>query len=132
MNLRTSGWQPDTPVDNIAVLVTQPQHPRFSQLGKLEAHDWKEYGVYFIRFADGKREQCPDGLCKGDPPSPVTLFYRHRDERGTGFDSDDQIKGPVGLMDAYLKMSGGTISSFQEQYKRLFEEEFQLLGNTFQ
>ncbi len=68
-------FNPTTSVDDIVMLVIDKNNKRFGQLGRLSWHDWNEYGVYRVSFAH-EAEDFPDGLCKGDPPSPVKAFYR--------------------------------------------------------
>ena len=70
-------WNPTSHAKNIAVLVVNRDHSRFSQLGQLIAHDWKEYGTLFVKFEDGE-DTFQDGLCAGDPVSPVRTYYHIR------------------------------------------------------
>ena len=114
-------WDASSHIENIAVLVTDRRHQRFGQLGVLVGHDWKEYGILYVSFPDG-REEFHDGMCKGDPPSSVRTFYRCRNEKGEGFDEED--KGPMSLIKTYLNLRVGDLNDFAEQYMRVFGEPF--------
>ncbi len=46
-------FNPVFPVKDIFMYVKNPNNPRFGQVGKLLAHDWKESGELHIEFSDG-------------------------------------------------------------------------------
>ena len=72
-------FDPHIPVEDVVILVTDRDNPRFGQVGALYAHDWSDLGRYHVRFNDGELVEYPDGIIKGDSPSPVRKFYRHPD-----------------------------------------------------
>jgi hypothetical protein len=112
------GFNPTTHVDDMVVLVTEPSEERFGELARLTDHDWKEYGVYFVEFADGTQAQFPDGMCKGDPKSPVRTFYRHRNEAGRRF--DEKGVGPNSLQKTHQELGVGDLTTFVRKYQALF------------
>ncbi len=46
-----------TPVDECLILVTQKDHKRFGQVGRLRDHAWNEDGSMMVDFLDGKSEK---------------------------------------------------------------------------
>ncbi|HIH31818.1 TPA: hypothetical protein HA235_03860 [Candidatus Woesearchaeota archaeon] len=114
-------WNPTSHAKNIAVLVVNRDHSRFSQLGQLIAHDWKEYGTLFVKFEDGE-DTFQDGLCAGDPVSPVRTYYHIRNEKGKDFD----VKGvgPNSLKHDFMQFGFGDEQSFLEKYKKIIGADF--------
>ena len=113
-------FEPTAQVENTVVLVTDRSHSRFGQLGRLLEHDWMEYGIYVVGFSD-KTERFNDGLCKGDPKSPVRVFYGVRNEKGREF--DEERAGPFSLIETYLNL-GFDLKTFAEKYETVFGEPF--------
>ncbi|MEK6907156.1 MAG: hypothetical protein AABW45_01385, partial [Nanoarchaeota archaeon] len=73
----------ETNVKNLVALVVNPKHPRFGQIGRLEAHDLNE-GYYDITFLNRKllvfkkyiTELILDGLEDEPENREVWLYYR--------------------------------------------------------
>jgi hypothetical protein len=112
-------FDPYVKVEDIAVLVIDRNHPRFGQLGRLTFHDWQEYGIYSVAFQDGSVD-VPDGLCAGDPPSPVKIFYRFGDEVGRTFDA--KKAGLEELKRLHQELGIGTLESLAEKYESAFHQ----------
>lgn len=93
----------NTPVQDIAVLVTDMNHPRFGQLGALVLHDWQG-GMYDISFIEGC-DAVPDLLCFD---CPVKLFDRTKDSQK--------------LVEAYTALGIGKVESLKKQYGALFRD----------
>ena len=91
----------NTPVENIAVLVTDKKHHRFGQLGRLILHDLHG-GIYDVSFAEG-REDVPDIM---NQDSPVKVF--------------DRTKDADKLIQAYLALGIGDQEKLKTQYNSLF------------
>lgn len=114
-------FNPDTPTDDLVVLVVEHDNPRFGQIGKLLYHDWREYGMLGVVFPGGEFEEFYDGIMKGDSPPAVGLYYRHADEKGDMFDKKDL--GPRGFKKKFLELEVGDIEVLEEKYKSLFDED---------
>lgn len=93
-------FNPDIHVDDCVVLVFQKGNERFGEIGRLEYHDWREYGMYGFVFADGNRKEFYGGIMKDDKPSAVRVFYRHRDDKGISLDKKG--KGPESFKREFL------------------------------
>ncbi len=114
-------FDPYVNVEDIVVLVINPKNSKFGQLGKLIEHDWREYGVYQVSFPGEPLTQFPDGICKGDPPSPVRIFYRFGDEVGKTFDAKNASISE--LKKLYQQLKIGNLESLAQKYERLFNEK---------
>jgi hypothetical protein len=108
-------------IKDYVVLVTEKNHPRFGQLGKLEKTT--EEGGYCVKFLNGKVESFSD---KMHLFSSSNLFYRHYDKIGRKLDKKGS--GPVSLFKKYLKLKKSPLAfaiayyklfSFEEEYKNL-------------
>ena len=111
-------FDPSTDTRDITVLVVDKDHPRFGDIGRLIAHDWREYGIYHVEFGENDSEKFPDGLLKGEQ-TPVRIFYRHEDAQGKFHDSWDG-SGFGGLKKEYLRLGVGDLASLVEKYKSVF------------
>ena len=110
----------DTRVEDMVVLVTDKEHPRYGQIGKMLYHDWVEYGGIGVEFSDGHKEEFHDGVIKGDPPSKIKRFYRHVDSAGTNF--DNERVGPAFFQREFTQC-GGDLENLTKRYKSLFNED---------
>jgi hypothetical protein len=110
----------DTRVEDLVVLVTDRTHGRHGQIGAMLYHDWREYGQVGVKFSDEKREEFYDGIMEGDFPSKIQRFYRHADEKGKEYDSENA--GPSSFQRKYLEL-GGSLEQLAEQYRVLFGED---------
>lgn len=110
-----------TSVEGLVVLFKDPKHKLFGNIGKLILHDWKEYGQYYIVVLDKKEITVPDGICKGDPPSPVKLFYRYNDWENNIWDEKKQ--GLNSFKEEYLSLRVGDLEKLRKEYKAIFGEE---------
>lgn len=116
-------FNPTTPVKDAVVLVIDRSHPRFGDIGRLVAYDWKEAGLYYVEFADGAKGQFPDSAEEGQP-TPVRVFYRHDDDKGKFLDSLCGT-GFGGLKEEYLKLGVGDLKSLVEKYEEVFKRTSQ-------
>ncbi|KKW45547.1 MAG: hypothetical protein A3A43_02025 [Candidatus Liptonbacteria bacterium RIFCSPLOWO2_01_FULL_56_20] len=73
-------FRPDTHVREMTAVVVDPDHHRFGQIARLEAHDWKEGGTYFVRFPDGETTDLDDGLDPDDWRLPQARCHRTRED----------------------------------------------------
>ena len=111
--------QNETHIDNLVVLVTDKNDERFGQIGKLLMHDWKEYGIYWVEFKDGKTKDYPDGWETGI--KPVRTFYRINYERREHYEKQDCAL--TAFKNTYLGLKVGDIEKLKQEYKELFKEE---------
>jgi len=111
-------FNPTTPVKDAVVLVIDRSHPRFGDIGKLVAYDWKEAGLYYVEFADGVKEQFSDSFEEGQQTS-ARVFYRHDDDNGKFLDSLCG-SGFGGLKEEYLKLCVGDLGSLVKKYEEVF------------
>ena len=108
-------------IGNMIVLVTDKEHPRYQQVGKMLYHDWRESGIVGVQFSDGHEEEFSDGLLVGDSHSKIKRFYRRRDSTGELYD-DSENAGPLSLKAEFVKQ-GGSLEELAEQYRLLFDED---------
>ena len=73
-------FNPNTHVSNFIMLVVDSDHERFGQTAELTAHDWKEYGQYFLCFPDGTRLNISDGDDEGEI-HPVLKFQKNESNK---------------------------------------------------
>jgi len=115
------GWIPNSHSGNIAVLVVNKNHVRFGQMGVQTYHDWREYGVRFVKFEDGE-ETFEDGLEKNSPIPPIRTYYHIRNEKGKDF--DDKGQGPNSFKYDFIQFGFGTEKDFLDKYKTFFGVDF--------
>lgn len=60
-------FHPNFSLSQFLVYVTDPNHPRYGQVGEMVSHDWKESGMVGIRFSDGQTTNLTDGY-ENTPP----------------------------------------------------------------
>ena len=113
-------FNPNTNVKDMVVLVVDPNHLRYGQVGRMLYHDWQEYGGIGVMFRDGIAEEFYDGLMKGDPKSKINRYYRHLNEKGLRFNKDGA--GLRTLQDDFLKLQKGNLEELAEQYRDVFHE----------
>ncbi|MBI4017512.1 MAG: hypothetical protein HY366_01045 [Candidatus Aenigmarchaeota archaeon] len=103
---------------NMAVLITEPAHDRFRQMGRRRYHDWQEYGVVGTDFSDGGHARLPDGLC--GTPRVMEQFYAFDNHTGQLFDIIGA--GPRHMQIRYFQ-TGGELGVLKLDYKVLFHQE---------
>ncbi|MBD3361392.1 hypothetical protein GF358_01220 [Candidatus Woesearchaeota archaeon] len=111
----------NTHISDLVVLVVDPTHAQYGQLGELTWHDWRESGMMGVKFADGTEVDFPDGKIEGDQWKPVKSFYRHDNEIGQAFD-EDRKAGIEGLKEIYSALNIGGLETLQEKYFEVFGE----------
>ncbi|MBW2969019.1 hypothetical protein KY314_02795 [Candidatus Woesearchaeota archaeon] len=111
----------NTNIRDMVVLIVDPVHNEYGQLGQITWHDWRESGDMGIRFSDEDEIVLPDGNLEGDKWRPIKSFYRHDDETGRVFDSNRKA-GLKGLKELYLSLNLGGLEELQEKYFELFGE----------
>ena len=114
------GFSPDTKVEDMVVLVTDPNHPQYGQIGVMSYHDWG-YGDIDVEFSDGHIDGFYEGMMKGGSPSQINRYYRRFNEKGLRFDRRNM--GPEALQIKFLELGMGDLESLAEQYKLLFRED---------
>lgn len=120
-------------IKDYAVLVTEKNHSRNGQLGKLEKFSKKGEEGWFIKFPNGKIESFQD---KMNLFSSATLFYRHYNKIGRKHDKKG--RGPVSLFKKYLELNKSPLAfaisyyklfSFEEERKKL-AEDYRIINST--
>lgn len=105
---------PDMKVNHFLGLVTDKSHQRKGRICAIEAHDWRESGLYHVKFADEIRENFPD-----DKPDKFRKFLRSPEycvNAGTW-----PITYELFLM-AY-RDQGGDLIDLGRDYKKLFDAD---------
>ncbi len=105
-----------THLDDLVILIVNPQDARYGQLAKLTEHDWKDSGLYLVEFLDGKMEIYPDD------GSTAKAFYRHNDPEGKELNHIGC--GPRNLTEVYLDLERNDLHTLARDYKKLFGKEF--------
>src|SRR3989304_2270237 len=62
--LDLKGWNPVFNASSFLLYVRDPKHPDYGKVGELDGHDWRESGMYFVKFPDGSSALCYDGFEK--------------------------------------------------------------------
>lgn len=70
-----SGFNPIFDIGQYLAYVRDPGHPRYEQVGSILWHDWKESGMYVVKFGDGKIEDFYDGLMEKDKWGKCKLSF---------------------------------------------------------
>ena len=112
-----------TRIEDIVALCVDEKQPEFGHIGKVVYHDWTEFGIIGVMFADGNIFDFEDGVCAGDNLSSVARYYRHSDDPGRAF---DRIKneGPISFLRKYLELNVGDLRQLSKEYEILFGQSF--------
>jgi hypothetical protein len=106
---------------DLVLLVTNKKNSLFGQIAKIDLHDYRDSGNYFVTFSDGRTERFYDGNEKGNPKPEVKVFYRHNNEQGKIFDTEENF-GPKSLKKTFLDLNVGNLNVLSERYKKLFKQ----------
>ena len=74
---------------DLVLLVTNKDNSLFGQIAKVDLHDYRDSGDYFVTFSDGRSERFYDG--NGSPEKEVKVFYRHNNEKGKYLDDKENF-----------------------------------------
>ena|SRR3989338_5921774 len=98
-----------TSVDDVVVIVTDPNHGRFGRIGKLVAHDWTESGDYHVRFSDGRLKTLI--LTEKQANTYLRTTKSHN--------IDQWLKsgcGPLDFAKRFLEMNNGDFARLKKEY----------------
>lgn len=70
----------DVPVKDCVAVVVDPTHERFGQVADIEAHDWSEYGNFYLKLSDGQTMVATDDLMMDEVTPPMAIAFLRAEE----------------------------------------------------